>query len=121
MEEAFSGLEPDRYNVCKVGDIASQPFFLSGEQSFDLVVSTHTFSHLSEQLKPIALRNLLSVTAGGGAPTPRTQQCRLLVAGFGAQRATRAEKADPISRDFISDYGTRIARRVSRFSVGPKS
>lgn len=65
-EKAFFGLKADDKTRFRVGDLTSLPFFLADEKPFDLVISTHTFSHLAQGLKPVALKNLISVTEGGG-------------------------------------------------------
>lgn len=65
-KEAFVGLKADEKTRFRVGDITSSPFFLADEKPFDLVISTHTFSHIAQGLKPVALKNLISVTEGGG-------------------------------------------------------
>lgn len=64
--ESFAKLKVDQFNSFRVGDIASRPFFLSDEEPFDLVISTHTFHHVPGHLRPIALRNLVSVMASKG-------------------------------------------------------
>lgn len=65
-EKAFFGLKADDSTRFRVGDVTSLPFFLADEEPFDLVVSTHTFSHLAPSLKSVALRNLISLTEVGG-------------------------------------------------------
>lgn len=53
-------IEPKPGDRFVVGDLASNPFFLLGE-TFDLIVSTHTFNNLTTPDKLQALKNVRAV------------------------------------------------------------